>query len=377
MEILLNGAPAHKRGTKKYAGYARGSKTGWYSKASFPASIPVDMSRALVKAANNSLTVGTWMSYGSINKHLKECQIATGRRLPFPMTHESVLTLLAYLFERTTLKAATINNLLSALRTAHLTKGHYVHVLRPDIVSSLLKGRANRDASETRRVEERLPVTVDILKMLRLILDLDKNMSEGYKLLIWSVSLMAFWGSLRVGEILSKTARTIDPEVDLLRKDVTITTKKVAGKVKEFLRVDLKSPKEARNNPVPITVEIFGTGDGLCPVRAYKAYVEKVGIVRLNSAAFRLPVSGQAYRHYRFNEDLKKLLGPYIRYGKVQGHSFRAGLATLMAAKGFNEEEIRGIGRWSSEAWLKYVKSGRVVRCRFSDKLAVAVRDEL
>ena len=105
--------------------------------------------------------------------------------------------------------------------------------------------------------------------------------------------------------------------------------------------------------------------------------MEKVGIVRLNSAAFRLPVSGQAYRHSRFNDDLKKLLGPYIKYGKVMGHSFRAGLASLMASKGFKEEEIRGIGRWSSEAWLKYVKSGRVVRCRFSDKLALAVREEM
>ena len=79
----------------------------------------------------------------------------------------------------------------------------------------------------------------------------------------------------------------------------------------------------------------------------------------------------------RFNEDLKRLLSPYIKYGKVSGHSFRAGLATLMAAKGFREEDIRGIGRWTSEAWLKYVKSGRVVRCRFSDKLAMAVREEM
>ena len=194
VESLLKGAPAHKRGAKKYAGYARGSKAGWYSKASFPASIPVDMSRALIKAGNNSLTVGTWMSYGSINRHLRDCQSATGRRLPFPMSHESVLTLLAYLFERTTLKAASISNLLSALRTAHLTKGYYVHVLRPDIVASLLKGRANKDASEARRMAERLPVTVDVLKMLRLILDLDKDMGEGYKLLVWSVLLMAFWG---------------------------------------------------------------------------------------------------------------------------------------------------------------------------------------
>ena len=376
-ETLLTGAPVHKRGTKKYVGYTTGSKTGWYSKASFPNSIPADLSKALVKAANNSLAAGTWMSYGAINKHLKECQASTGKRLPFPMTHASVLTLIGYLFGKTSLKSVTINNLISALRTAHLAKGHYVHSLRPDIVASLLKGRANWDSSSSSKAEERLPVTVDILKMLRLILDLDKDMEEGYKLMIWSVCLLSFWGSFRVGEILSKKARSIDPEVDLLRQDVVLTSKKVAGKVKEFMQISLKSPKEARNNKSPVVVEVFSTGDSLCPVTAYKKYTSKVGLYRLNSAAFRLPGNGQAFRHQRFNGDLKKLLSPYIKYGKISGHSFRAGLATLMAAKGFKEEDIRGIGRWTSEAWLRYVKSGRVVRCRFSDKLAMAVREEM
>ena len=49
----------------------------------------------------------------------------------------------------------------------------------------------------------------------------------------------------------------------------------------------------------------------------------------------------------------------------------------LMAKQGFQEEEIKGIGRWSSDAFLKYVKSGRLVRSRFSEKLAAAVRNEM
>ena len=258
-----------------------------------------------------------------------------------------------------------------------MSKGFYLHVLRPDIVSSLLRGRANRDACLERRKVERLPVTVEILEMLRLILDLDRKLGEPYKSLVWAVSLLAYWGSFRVGELLSKTARTIDPECDLLRRDVVLSSKKVGGKVREFLQVSLKSPKEARGNPVPIVVEVFQTKDVLCPVKAYRSYEDLVGVMRLNSAAFRIPGCGEAYRHGRFNLDLKRLLSPYIHYGKITGHSFRAGLASLMAKKGFPEAEIKAVGRWNSEAFIKYIKSGRLVRCRFNERLAVAVREEL
>ena len=376
-EPTLRGAPVHKKGVNKYAGYVAGGKVGWYSKNSFPASIPSSLSKALVKAANNSLASSTWMSYGSIHKHLKGCQDYTGKRLQFPFTHESVLTLLGYLFGQTTLKSATINNLMSALRTAHISKGYYLHVLRPDIVSSLLKGRANRDACLARRKVERLPVTVDILNMLGLILELNTQLSRPYKLLVWAVSVIAFWGSFRIGELLSKRARTIDPETDLLKKDVMLVSRKVSGKNKEILQVSLKSPKEARGNSVPVVVEVFQTGDSLCPVKAYKDYSEAVGVKKLNSAAFRVPICGEAYRHQRFNADLKMLLGPHIKYGRILGHSFRAGLASLMAKKGFSQDEIKGIGRWTSEAFMKYIKSGRLLRFRFSEKLVKAVREEM
>ena len=140
--------------------------------------------------------------------------------------------------------------------------------------------------------------------------------------------------------------------------------------------MSLKSPKEARGNPVPIVVEVFATGDLLCPVSAYLRYVDLVGITRLNSAAFRVPVCGVAYRHRRFNEDLRKLLSPHIKYGRISSHSFRAGLSSLMAKKGFPESEIKAVGRWSSEAFIRYIKSGRLVRSRFNERLAAAVREE-
>ena len=44
---------------------------------------------------------------------------------------------------------------------------------------------------------------------------------------------------------------------------------------------------------------------------------------------------------------------------KLTGHSFRSGLATLMEAAGFSEEDIKAWARWSSDAFARYCKENR------------------
>ena len=106
---------------------------------------------------------------------------------------------------------------------------------------------------------------------------------------------------------------------------------------------------------------------------AYNRYIEMVGVRDETSAAFRVPRSGNAYRHARMNESLKRLLRPYIEYGSVSGHSFRAGMATMMGLSGFTDEEIQARGRWSSSAFLRYIKLGRVTKARWADRLTACI----
>lgn len=101
----------------------------------------------------------------------------------------------------------------------------------------------------------------------------------------------------------------------------------------------------------------------------------KVGVRSETSAAFRVPNSGNAYRHQRFNLDLKRMLQPLINYGSVSSHSFRSGLATLMGVAGFEDSEIQACGRWSSSAFLRYIKLGRLTRARWADKLAGCIEN--
>ena len=61
--------------------------------------------------------------------------------------------------------------------------------------------------------------------------------------------------------------------------------------------------------------------------------------------------SGENYTGKEFNRDLRQLLSPHVNYqkGTISSHSFRSGLASLMATLGYSDLDIITIGRWKSE----------------------------
>ena len=67
------------------------------------------------------------------------------------------------------------------------------------------------------------------------------------------------------------------------------------------------------------------------------------------------------YTGRMFNEDVKTLLTGKIdtSLGPLTTHSFRAGMATMMAEAGCTDDQIQLAGRWSSDAFKPYVKTAR------------------
>lgn len=228
--------------------------------SSFPglSRLPMAMQNAVVSASNNCITINTWKSYGAVRAHLVNCQRRVGRRFRFPMAEPEIVLFVAYLLSTEKLKASTIENLLSALRMLHLSEGFFAPALRPDMVKILLTGRGNEDARIARSKPGRLPVTLNVMELIRLRLRQDKRKDEKEKSLIWAVCTIAFTGGFRIGELLSKRARSIDPDYDLQKKDVKVVTRNVGGEPRKLLVVTLKCPKETRQNKVPIKVEVFG-----------------------------------------------------------------------------------------------------------------------
>ena len=90
-------------------------------------------------------------------------------------------------------------------------------------------------------------------------------------------------------------------------------------------------------------MELFGTGTISCPVAAWKKW-RQVDKYRLSPTkpVFRTH-DGTCFTGAQFNDSLKLLLGKYVNYekNKFLSHSFRAGMASMMALAGYSDEEIQ------------------------------------
>ena len=65
----------------------------------------------------------------------------------------------------------------------------------------------------------------------------------------------------------------------------------------------------------------------------------------------------------------KKGYNKMAKLSQASGHSFRAGLSTMLQSLGFNREEIQSWGRWHSESYQAYLKdreARRATRARLT-----------
>ena len=73
-----------------------------------------------------------------------------------------------------------------------------------------------------------------------------------------------------------------------------------------------------------------------------------------------LKENGNVFWKTEFKKDLGELLAIYPELSTERdswsGHSFRSGISTLLSVLGFSELEIKKWGRWSSDAYISYIK---------------------
>ena len=256
----------------------------------------------------------------------------------------------------------------------HLTRGCFGVKLYEDIISHIVRGLKQRDLvhDKINGKTGRLPVTMDVLTKIRVFIR-KSGWSIDKKRLVWCVCCLAFNGSFRVHELLSRDTASYDPTSTLLRQNVAITTccDAGSGEVSEVIQIYLKSPKEARLSD-GVVVDLFETNSFFCPVDAFKKYLASLPFSPSAGSPIFRTIGGAGYTGHQFNADLKFLLQHHFDYskGKVTSHSFRSGLATEMAKIGYSDQDIMRIGRWKSDAYLEYVKTPRLRRMQIARQLA-------
>lgn len=333
------------------------------------------MQDALANLLNHSLTAGTWSSYRTVGNQLEKCQISTGVQMVFPLDTRRVLVFVHWLFHTRKVTASTVNSYLSGLRYLHILKGIEIPVLRPPIVEGLIKGKHNLETIENRQLgkPKRAPVTLNVMKLLKIEI---KNWDESRenKALVWSVCTLAFAGCLRIHEILCRKGKSFDPEVTLLESDVVIKPLMYKGVQILSVQLLLKSPKEDRVGRGKI-VDVYQNDGPICPVRALERYVRLKSFSENSTPLFRMQ-DGSCLTGRKLNSLLKSFLGKHLDYeqGRFSSHSFRAGMATLLGTLGFSDDQIMAVGRWSSSAYLNYIKLPRTRRIEMAKRIGDAMR---
>ena len=356
---------------KKANGMTKYGPRGLYDKNSFSnLGLSLKMKEALAVVANHSLSHNTWSTYRTVQNLLGKCQMEMRVVFPFPMETSHVLKFVSWLFARR-LKGSTVSAYLSGLRQIHLVKGFDEPVLRPALVKNIIGGKCHMDTICDRlsKRAKRMPVTVNILKLLKSTLN-ESKMNYGDKRLLWAVSVIAFSGAFRIHELLARKQGSFDPSFTLLQRDIKLVKVKIGQSEQEILTVKLKSPKEDRIGR-DVIVDVYTTGGLLCPVRAYKKWLETCPPLEAKKPAFRqtdgVPLTGR-----KMNKVLKELLSKHLDYrkAKISTHSFRSGIASMMGSLGYSDEDIQAVGRWSSQAFESYLKMPRTKRAKMAREIA-------
>ena len=194
------------------------------------------------------------------------------------------------------------------------------------------------------------------------------------KHLIWSTSTLAFSGGFRIHELVSRERQSYDPFVTLLGKDLVLKD----NDRYPHMQILLKTQKKDRIGKNEV-VDVFGTNNFFCPIKAYKKYKKSTSKLSFSAQKpnFRTK-DGKAYTGNMFNTDLKTLLSSVIDYttmGKISSHSFRIGITTMLGKLGFSDQDIMAIGRWSSSAFELYIRSPRSVRAKTAKRMAEALNN--
>ena len=181
--------------------------------------------------------------------------------------------------------------------------------------------------------------------------------------MFWAVCCVAWSGSFRIHELVSKKETEYDVQSTLLWKDVQKSTVTVDNRDTKVLSFYLKSPKTDRIGNGD-RLEIFEVPDSfMCPIRAFEKW-EKFSSVKKSK---HLPVfrklGGECFTGTELNKYLYELTGGLRKHNiEIKSHSFRAGVCSILAAQGHSPETIMAIGRWTSEAWKTYAKLPRLQR---------------
>ena len=297
---------------------------------------------------NNAIKSSTKQTYASAQrKYIEFC--VRNKLLCCPASVMTLRLFISYLF-KSGLKGQSIRVYMSAIRFLHISNDYLYPEHTPQI-QAMLRGSINLSPAPNRKQ----PITFEILAEL-----CNKTKERKDELLLRTVMSVMFYGCLRLGEISLKEGEIYDPSVHIRYKDAKIQN--------DTLSLLLKSSKTDKIGQGTV-IYIGCSNNPICALCYMKEYLKEHPNPHSKSPLFMSKSAVALTRNY-FISILRILLVQIgLEPSLYGGHSFRAGSATSAADAGFNQWELKMLGRWASNVYSIYLRNPKIV-ATFAPRLA-------
>ena len=288
---------------------------------------------------DTALAPSTKASYQNAWQHFRKFHSTYYPGSPvLPVTTEQIAQFITVCHHRN-LQPSTITSYLSAISYVHKIRG-LVNPTDSFLISKLLHGlRRNKQA------DKRLPLTIKHLQLITAYLKSSTN-KYTYRLLK-AMFLTAFFGLLRAGEI----ARSVKSPINVIqRRDIefAIEDSKVTS-----ITLKMRNFKHSNGRIARIPLGRQSTSN-ICPVRALLRYLK---ITPVSMSQLFCLEDGKPVTTSFLGCALKScILACNLNSEQYTTHSLRIGGATHAYQSGMSPVQIKRLGRWQSDAYLKYIR---------------------
>lgn len=243
----------------------------------------------------------------------------------------------------------TLENYLYSVRAWHLLHGQ-PWLVNHDQVSLALEG-SKRLAPATSTRQKRTPFTVDLIKDLRSMLDLATPLHAA----VYACLTTSFFTIARTGEFTVPTLRGFDPSVHVKVGDMRNEKDRNGFEVTVF-----RLPR----TKVSITGEevFWAAQSGVVDPQAALANHLTINEPSSTDALF-------SWKHHAGTQPLTKnqflkclqSASDRLRGDSLKGHGIRIGGTLEYLLRGVPFESVKTMGRWSSDAFLIYLRRHAVI----------------
>lgn len=261
-------------------------------------------------------------------------------RLPIPVY---VLLLFIAHMGNQNQSANSIQSVLSALAFFHKINS-MKSPTSEFVVSKVMAGVRNLGSREG---DVRLPITPPVLNRLLLAADQLIGHNSDEAKLVKAAMVLAFRAYLRIGEIFPKS-RNEAFENCLQLRDVALNATEIIVTFRRFKHSGPRGSQVLRVDGRPFSIY------KISPSALLDEHLSSRG--PLPGLLF-MRRGGIVFTRREFDTRLRQLLSFVgLSTTSFKGHSFRIGAATYAASQGKSDAEIRLAGRWSSDAFRRYIR---------------------